>query len=171
MTISGTNFASGATVTFGGTSATSVVVVSSTTITATTPAHAAGVVNVVVTNNNGQSGTLTNGYTYFTRLQRANLYLTDLGHDEWRNSGDDQWNELCVGCDCDVWGNSGDQRRRGQQYYDHRYHSRTGSRSCECSSNEQQRPERDSDQRLHLYRVSSANLCPRPRARRVAELQ
>ena len=64
MTISGTNFASGATVTFGGTSATSVVVVSSTTITATTPAHAAGVVNVVVTNNNGQSGTLTNGYTY-----------------------------------------------------------------------------------------------------------
>src|SRR6202035_4475724 len=64
VTISGTNFASGATVTFGGTSATSVVVVSSTTITATTPAHAAGVVNVVVTNSNGQSGTLTNGYTY-----------------------------------------------------------------------------------------------------------
>ena len=34
------------------------------TITATTPAHAAGAVNVVVTNSNGQSGTLTNGYTY-----------------------------------------------------------------------------------------------------------
>ena len=64
VTISGTNFVSGATVTFGGTAATSVVVVSSTTITATTPAHAAGVVNVVVTNSNGQSGTLTNGYTY-----------------------------------------------------------------------------------------------------------
>jgi hypothetical protein len=64
VTISGTNFASGATVTFGGTAATNVVVVSSTTITATTPAKAAGVVNVVVTNSNGQSGTLTNGYTY-----------------------------------------------------------------------------------------------------------
>ncbi len=64
VTITGTNFASGATVTFGGTAATSVVVVSSTTITATTPAHAAGVVNVVVTNSNGQSGTLTSGYTY-----------------------------------------------------------------------------------------------------------
>jgi len=64
VTISGTNFASGATVTFGGTAATNVVVVSSTTITATTPAEAAGAVNVVVTNSNGQSGTLTNGYTY-----------------------------------------------------------------------------------------------------------
>ncbi len=64
VTISGTNFVSGATVTFGGTAATNVVVVSSTTITATTPAHAAGAVNVVVTNSNGQSGTLTNGYTY-----------------------------------------------------------------------------------------------------------
>ena len=38
VTITGTNFAAGATVTFGGTAATNVVVVSSTTITATTPA-------------------------------------------------------------------------------------------------------------------------------------
>ena len=62
--ITGTNFAAGATVTFGGTSATNVSVVSTTSITATTPAHAAAAVNVVVTNSNGQSGTLTNGYTY-----------------------------------------------------------------------------------------------------------
>ena len=41
-------------------------VVNSTTITATTAAHAAGAVNVVVTNTDGQSGTLTNGYTYTT---------------------------------------------------------------------------------------------------------
>ncbi len=64
VTITGTNFASGATVTFGGTAATNVNVVSSTSITATTPAHAAGTVNVVVTNTNGGVGTLTNGYTY-----------------------------------------------------------------------------------------------------------
>jgi hypothetical protein len=63
-TITGTNFAAGASVTFGGTAATNVVVVSGTSITATTPAHAAGTVNVVVTNSTGQSGTLTNGYTY-----------------------------------------------------------------------------------------------------------
>ena len=63
MTITGTNFAAGATVTFGSTAATNVVVVSSTTITATTPAGSAGAVTVTVTVS-GQSGSLTNGFTY-----------------------------------------------------------------------------------------------------------
>ena len=49
MTITGTNFAAGATVTFGSTAATNVVVVNSTTITATTPAGSAGAVTVTVT--------------------------------------------------------------------------------------------------------------------------
>lgn len=64
VTMTGTHFVTGATVTFGGTSATGVSVVNSTTITATTPAHAGGLVNVVVTNPNTQTGTLTNGYEY-----------------------------------------------------------------------------------------------------------
>ncbi len=64
MTITGTGFQSGATVSLGGTAATSVVVGSSTTITATTAAHAAGAVNVVVTNPDSQSGTLPSGYSY-----------------------------------------------------------------------------------------------------------
>ena len=64
VTITGTNFASGATVTFGGTAATKVTFVSSTSITATTPAHAAGGVSVVVTNSNGLSGMLANGFIY-----------------------------------------------------------------------------------------------------------
>jgi acid phosphatase len=64
VTISGTGFATGATVTFGGTAATNVNVVGSTTITAVTPAHASGQVNVVVTNPGGQSATKTNGYSY-----------------------------------------------------------------------------------------------------------
>ena len=55
MTITGTNFASGATVTFGGTAATNVVVVNSTTITATTPAGNAGGATVTVTVPDGQS--------------------------------------------------------------------------------------------------------------------
>ena len=63
VTITGTNFAAGATATFGGTAATNVVVVNSTTITATTPAHAAGAVTVTVTVN-GQNGNLANGFTY-----------------------------------------------------------------------------------------------------------
>jgi hypothetical protein len=64
VTITGTNFASGATVTFGGTAATSVVVVSGTQITATTPAGAAGAVTVTVTNLGVPSGSLTNAFTY-----------------------------------------------------------------------------------------------------------
>ena len=64
VTITGTNFVSGATVTFGGNAATNVVVVSSTSITATTPAGSAGAVTVTVTNPGGQNGSLANGFTY-----------------------------------------------------------------------------------------------------------
>ena len=64
VTIAGTGFLTGATVKLGGTAATNVVVANSASITATTAAHAAGAVNVLVTNTDGQSGTLTNGYTY-----------------------------------------------------------------------------------------------------------
>lgn len=64
VTISGVNFAAGATVSFGGATATSVNVAGSTTITATTPAHSSGSVGVTVTNTDGQSGTLANGFTY-----------------------------------------------------------------------------------------------------------
>jgi len=64
LTIAGTGFQSGATVTMGGSAATSVTVVSSTSITAITPPQAAATVNITVTNPNGQSATLVNGYTY-----------------------------------------------------------------------------------------------------------
>src|SRR4030095_8362787 len=64
VTVSGSNFVTGATVTFGGTAATHVTVVNATTITATTPAHATGAVSVVVTNPDTQTGTLANGFTY-----------------------------------------------------------------------------------------------------------
>ncbi len=64
VTISGTNFIDGATVTFGGTAATGVTVNSSTSITATTPVHTAGAADVVVTNADTQIGTLAGGFTY-----------------------------------------------------------------------------------------------------------
>ncbi|HET6890238.1 MAG TPA: IPT/TIG domain-containing protein, partial [Pyrinomonadaceae bacterium] len=64
VSISGTGFASGATMSFGGMPATNVTVVGSTSINATTPAHASGSVNVVVTNPGGENGTKTNGYLY-----------------------------------------------------------------------------------------------------------
>jgi hypothetical protein len=66
VTVSGTGFQSGATVTFGGAAATNVVVVNATTITAKTPAHAPGPVSVTVTNPDTSSGTRTNAYTFVT---------------------------------------------------------------------------------------------------------
>ena len=64
VTLTGTNFAAGATVTVGGAAATSVVVVSSTRITAVTPAGAAGARDVRVALSGGQAVTLTGGFTY-----------------------------------------------------------------------------------------------------------
>ena len=58
VTLTGTDFTTGATVTIGGVAATNVIVVSATSITLTTPAHSAGAVTVVVTNPDGQSGSL-----------------------------------------------------------------------------------------------------------------
>ncbi len=66
VTVSGTNFVTGASLSIGGVAATGVTVVSSTTITGTTGPHAAGVVDVVVTNPDTLTGTLAGGFTYST---------------------------------------------------------------------------------------------------------
>ncbi|MFJ1270235.1 IPT/TIG domain-containing protein, partial [Legionella lytica] len=65
ITLTGSGFIPGMSVTLGGTAATNVTVVNSTTLTAVTPAHASGAVNVVATNTVG-SATLTGGFTYVT---------------------------------------------------------------------------------------------------------
>jgi hypothetical protein len=58
ITINGTNFVSGAKVSFDGAQATNVSVANSSTINASTPPHAPGTVNVTVTNPDGKSATL-----------------------------------------------------------------------------------------------------------------
>ena len=63
ITLTGTNFVAGATVSFGGSAGTSVTVTSSTTIKVTAPAHAAGTVTVKVTTVGGTSGAGST-YTY-----------------------------------------------------------------------------------------------------------
>jgi hypothetical protein len=75
ITISGSNFISGATVTFGGIPATSVTFVNSTTLTAVAPVQNAGTYDVVVTNPGGQSTTLANGIT-FTELPPGSFSIT-----------------------------------------------------------------------------------------------
>ncbi|MHC4529902.1 MAG: IPT/TIG domain-containing protein, partial [Planctomycetota bacterium] len=68
VTITGTNFthttSEGPSVKIGGISASNVVLVSTTSITCDTPVGTAGAKDVVVTVPDGQSATLTNGFTY-----------------------------------------------------------------------------------------------------------
>jgi hypothetical protein len=72
VTVSGTGFQSGATLTIGGTAATSVVVVNATTITAKTPAHAPGTVDVTVTNPDISHATLAGGFVVVPQQFDAN---------------------------------------------------------------------------------------------------
>jgi hypothetical protein len=64
LTLTGTGFQNGATVSFGGTPAASVTFNNATQLTVTTPAHAAGLVNVVVTNPDTGSVTGVNAFTF-----------------------------------------------------------------------------------------------------------
>ena len=66
VTLSGSDFVSGATVTFGGTSCTSVVFNSSTSITCITPARSQGTSNIVLTNPSTLTSTLSGGFTYIS---------------------------------------------------------------------------------------------------------
>src|SRR5207247_74622 len=63
VTVNGSGFGAGATVSFGG-SALTVSTVSATSISGTTTAHAAGVVDVVVTNPDSQTGTCSGCFSY-----------------------------------------------------------------------------------------------------------
>jgi hypothetical protein len=64
VTLVGTHFLEGATITVGGVAATNVVVVDATTITFTTPAGLAGPANIVLTNGDGFQVTKTGGFNY-----------------------------------------------------------------------------------------------------------
>lgn len=64
ISITGSDFAAGASVTVGGVPADLVSVQNSTTITCTVPAHSAGAADVVVTNPGGKTATDTGSFTY-----------------------------------------------------------------------------------------------------------
>lgn len=79
LTLTGTGFAAGATVTVGGVAATDVVIVSNVLARVVTPAHAAGAVDVVFTNDDTQAATLAAAYTYTAPLPTGIGTLTDGG--------------------------------------------------------------------------------------------
>ena len=91
ITITGTNFAAGTTVTIGGVACTNIVIVSSTSITCNAPAGTAGAKNVVVRNSDGLSATSTGGFTYRLISSPSTKNTTDFyadlnGTDTWFKS-------------------------------------------------------------------------------------
>jgi uncharacterized protein (TIGR03382 family) len=79
VTLTGTGFAPGATVSVGGAMATDVVVVSNVLARAVVPAHAAGAVNVVLTNDDQQAATLAGAFTYVAPPSNTAGTVTDGG--------------------------------------------------------------------------------------------
>ena len=128
VTITGTNFITGATVTIGGAPATSVIWVSSTSITATTPAGTAGAKDLVVTNPDTQIGTLTGGFTYvaptFTLIAPTGIEL--LGTAETFSEGINTGFSAHSGVGCNQWGGLDAHRVRYQNKHerphDNRWH-------------------------------------------------
>jgi phosphatidylserine/phosphatidylglycerophosphate/cardiolipin synthase-like enzyme len=85
VTITGTNFAAGATVSFDFATANNIVVVNSTTITATAPPHVSGYAKVTVTNKAGDTGCLANAFLYYTSTTtsarpRLNVVVPDISY-------------------------------------------------------------------------------------------
>ncbi|HEY3323879.1 MAG TPA: IPT/TIG domain-containing protein [Planctomycetota bacterium] len=76
VTITGSNFASGATVNIGPAAATNVVVTNTTSLTAVTPAGNVGAADVVVTNPNSTPGTLAGGFTYDAGVGSGFRFIT-----------------------------------------------------------------------------------------------
>ncbi|MDP2270144.1 MAG: IPT/TIG domain-containing protein [Archangium sp.] len=79
LTLSGTGFAPGATVTVGGGAATDLVIVSDVLARVVVPAHAAGAVDVVFTNDDAQAATLAGGFTYVAPPSNNAGTVTDGG--------------------------------------------------------------------------------------------
>ena len=71
ITVTGSNFVAGATVTVGGVAATSVAVTSSSSLTAVTGQHASGATDVLVIAG-GHQGALSNAFTFLSPAPTAN---------------------------------------------------------------------------------------------------
>ena len=111
VTIRGSNFVDGATVTFGGIPATDVYVWDDNTgIFCDTPAHSAGTVDISVTNPSGKGGTLSNGYSYIGGIT---IYVSNVedcdGNSPCENSIQAAIEQCTNGAIIDVSGGSYDE--------------------------------------------------------------
>ncbi len=154
MTITGTGFLTGATVSLGGTAATNVTVVSATSITAKTAAHAAGAVNVVVTNTDAQAGTLTNGYTYTNPAPTVTSITPTSGTTAGGTSVTITGTGFLTGATVSLGGTAATNVTVVTARH-YRQNGSTRRGSSECRSDEHRRSGWHVDQRLHLYQSSA----------------
>jgi hypothetical protein len=99
VTIVGTNFVDGLTVSFGGTLSPRVVVASSTTLTAVSPPHVAGTVSVTVTNPGNNSASNASAFTYTGDGAVADQLFMEFGgpYGLWRRfaqGGSTSWTQV-----------------------------------------------------------------------------
>ena len=91
----------------------------------------------------------------------ASLTVTngDIWNDGGRNGGDDQGHRILVGSDGDLGRHGGNQRDRCEQHVDHGDHAGgrggNGERSCDKPG----RSDRDSEQRVYLWQLSTDCEC------------
>lgn len=103
LTLTGTGFAPGATISVGGSAATEVVIVSNLVARAVAPAHAAGLVDVVLTNDDAQAATLASAFTYVAPPSTNAGTVTDggsgaLGEDATGGGGGGGEGGVSCGC-------------------------------------------------------------------------
>ncbi len=89
VTISGSNFRSGAVVQFGGIPATSVQVVNSAQIQTVTPTEPGGTVNVTVKDSDGQIATSANAFTFAAQPALSADVIVDASQTVSETGGDD----------------------------------------------------------------------------------
>ena len=127
------------------------MVVNSTLITATTAAHAAGAVSVVVTNTDGQSGTLTNGYTYTNSAPAVISIAPGSGSTSGGTSVTITGTGFLTGATVKLRRYSREQRGGSEQHFDYSDFLGACGRSCQRRGHQHRWPERYLDQRLYLH--------------------
>ena len=150
VTLTGQNFASGATVTFGGVAATSVVVVNATQITANTPAHAQGSVNVVVANPDGQSATLNRRIHVQCTRTDPECHLARQRTNQRRYRGDVDRTELRIRRNGHLRRCGGDLCGGGECHADYCQYASACARKRERRGGQPRRTERHANRRIHV---------------------
>ena len=160
VTITGTGFQAGATVSLGTTAATGVTVVSGTSITATTPPGVAGAVDVVVTNSDTQSGKLTQGFTY-TAASNPAPTVTAISPASGPTSGGTPvtitGTGFLTGSMVKLGGTAATGVTVVKQHIDHSHHRGAPAGVVECSGDQQRHAKRNADARVYLHGSSQSD--------------